>query len=714
MTRPTWSARLAGLVAGAVLSAQTPDPAQLPVPALPPVQTPGSAQDQQLPPPVTFRTEVNYVEVDARVVDAKGGFVTGLTQGDFDLFEDGKPQKVATFSRVNIPVTLQPRPLFASAPIEPDVEDNLTGYDGRVYVLMLDDIHTNPQRTLRTKAAARQFVQRYIGANDAAAVVFTSGRSDAAQEFTNSQRRLLAAVDKFMGRKIRSATMERLDEEARTRDYRQQGDRVQDMLDPERTMNARTTLDSIRSLATYLGGISGRRKAIVYFSEGIDYDIHDVFNNQGASTIITATQDAIAAATRANVTIYGIDARGLGAGADDLIEVQDLPADPALNLGISTFYNETRFGQDSLRVLSDETGGFALVNTNDFAGGFERVVADNSSYYLLGYYSTNERRDGKYRKIEVKVRQPGLTVRARKGYVAARGRADTEKTDGKTPAELRAALVSPLPMSGLPLALSAVVFKGGDNKGAVVLSTLIAARDLPLTEANGTFNNKLEIVVTAADYGGKAYPGDRSTLTLGLKPDSLPRLRAGGFRVLNQIDLPPGRYQLRVAVLEENTKRSRIGGLRPRRPRLRQGEAGDQRPGPDVGLERADADGPHRRIRSPRCCPGPMTTYRDFVVGDELALFAEVYDNSGKQPHKVDIEATLKAEGGQTVFQTREERDSSELAGGPGGYGFTTRVPLKDVAPGLYVLRVLGRSRVGDQAEASRETIIRVLEPPAR
>ena len=157
MTRPTWSACLAVLVAGAVLSAQTPDPAQLPVPALPPVQTPGAAQDQQLPPPVTFRAEVNYVEVDARVVDAKGGFVTGLTQGDFDVFEDGKPQKVATFSRVNIPVTLQPRPLFASAPIEPDVEDNLTGYDGRVYVLMLDDVHTNALRTQRTKATPRQY-----------------------------------------------------------------------------------------------------------------------------------------------------------------------------------------------------------------------------------------------------------------------------------------------------------------------------------------------------------------------------------------------------------------------------------------------------------------------------------------------------------------------------------------------------------------------------
>ena len=273
--------------------------------------------------------------------------------------------------------------------------------------------------------------------------MFTGGRSDAAQEFTNSQARLLAAIDKFMGRKIRSATLERLETEQHTRDTRQPGDRIPDILDPERELNARNTLDSIRSLSNYLGGISGRRKAIVFFSEGIDYDIDDVFNNRGATTIMSATQDAIAAATRANVAIYGIDARGLGAGTDDLIEVQDLPTDPSLNLGTTAFYNEVRLGQDSLRVLLDETGGFALVNTNDFNGGFERLVADNSAYYLLGYYSTNERRDGRYRKIEVKVRQPDLTVRARKGYVAARGRAETDKNDGKTPPELRDGAAQP-------------------------------------------------------------------------------------------------------------------------------------------------------------------------------------------------------------------------------------------------------------------------------
>lgn len=692
MTRSTWLVASVGLVAAVTVAAQQP---------------PQEAAPQ---PPITFRAEINYVEVDARVVDGQGAFVPGLTAADFQVLEDGKPQKIDAFSFVNIPVAREPRPLFAKAPIESDVSTNLSGYDGRVYVLVLDDQHTHPLRSQRTKQAARAFVQRYIGANDTAAVVYTSGRTDVAQEFTNSQTRLLRAVDRFMGRKLRSSTLERLDEEVRTRGLRQQGDRINDPFDQERAMVARTTLDSLRNLSNYLAGISGRRKAIVYFSEGVDYDIFDVFNTSGgASAVLQASRDAVAAATRANVAIYGIDPRGLGAMGDDMIEVQDLPQDSSLGLGLTSFGQELQRSQDSLRVLSNETGGFAIVNQNDLASAFERVVADNSQYYLLGYYSTNEKRDGKFHRIEVKVARPGLTVRSRKGYVAAR--TSTPKDDGRTAPELKAALASPLPMSALPMALTAAVFKGPDGKGAVVLSTLIAARDLPLVEKNGTFNNDLELVLTVADYGGKTYPGDRATLTLALKPDSVPRLRAGGFRVLNAIDLPPGRYQLRSAAREGNTKRAGSVLYDLDVPDFSKEKLGIS----SIALTSATSGlVPTARPKDPlaKMLPGPMTTFRDFVTGDELALFVEIYDNSSKAAHKVEIEASLKSEGGQSVFQTREERDSSELAGGPGGYGFATRIPLTGVAPGLYVLRVQGTSRIGDQLQVAREIIVRVLPPP--
>jgi len=105
--------------------------------------------------------------------------------------------------------------------------------------------------------------------------------------------------------------------------------------------------------------------------------------------------------------------------------------------------------------------------------------------------------------------------------------------------------------------------------------------------------------------------------------------------------------------------------------------------------------------------PGPLTTFREFSTADELALFAEIYDNV-TQSHKVEINATVKAEGGTTVFQTREERDSADLKGAAGGFGFETRVPLKALAPGLYVLRVDATMRLGDRPTTEKELIFRV------
>ncbi|HEX8028604.1 MAG TPA: hypothetical protein VF491_09090, partial [Vicinamibacterales bacterium] len=119
-----------------------------------------AAQPQQ--PPITFRAEVNYVEVDARVLDRDGKFITGLQAGDFQVFEDGKPQKVTAFSLVNIPLERAERPLFASKPVEPDVRTNMQAADGRVYVIVLDDLHTAALRSQRVKIAARQFIERYV------------------------------------------------------------------------------------------------------------------------------------------------------------------------------------------------------------------------------------------------------------------------------------------------------------------------------------------------------------------------------------------------------------------------------------------------------------------------------------------------------------------------------------------------------------------------
>ena len=703
-----------GFVIAAALAAMASTAAGQGSPPVP--QQPPAPQQ----PPLTFRAEVNYVEVDARVLDQQGKFIAGLKPEEFEVFEDGKPQKVTAFSLVNIPLERVERPLFASKPVEPDVRNNLQGADGRIYLIVLDDLHTQALRSQRTKQAARMFIERYVGANDLAAVIHTGGRTDANQDFTNSQRLLLQAVDKFMGRKLRSSTMNKIDDYSRRAGTSLASDPAVDFEDKERGFQARAALDTVRNLANYLGNIRGRRKAIVMFSEGIDYDIYDMMsiNNTGAtesSVVIDATRDMIAAATRANVAIYGVDPRGLGATFDNLAEIQSFPDDTSLGLTQSALFNEVRLAQDSLRTMSDETGGFAVVNRNDFSTAFQRIVDDNSSYYMLGYYSSNERRDGRFRKIEVRLKdRPGLVVRARKGYVAPRGRAPETKAAAKEGAspELKEALESPLPLPALPLAVTASVFKGPAAKGSVVISTLIHGASLPMAEEKGVFKNDLEIVGIATDDAGKSFTTDRNTVNLSMKPDTANRVKATGFRVIQSLDLAPGRYLLRVGVKEANTRKAGMVTFDLQVPEFTKTPLSMS----DIALTSAmSGAAPTIRPKDPleKLLPGPLTTYREFPSIDEVALFTEVYDNI-KQSHKTEIVATVKAEGGQTVWESREEHDSSELAGSAGGYGFQARVPLSKLAPGLYVLRVEATARVGDRATVSKETVFRVAPAPVQ
>src|SRR3954465_2290139 len=159
----------------------------------------GTPPPQSPQPPVTFKVEVNYVEVDASVTDAQGNFVRALTKEDFQILEDGKPQALTAFSMVDIPVERIDPPLFAKTAIVPDVVSNRTPFEGRVFVIVMDDKHTRFDRTSRARAAARLFIERYIGANDMVAIVNTSGYGKAMQDFTGNRVLALKAIDAAMG-----------------------------------------------------------------------------------------------------------------------------------------------------------------------------------------------------------------------------------------------------------------------------------------------------------------------------------------------------------------------------------------------------------------------------------------------------------------------------------------------------------------------------------
>ena len=688
----------AGIVcAGVVAAAQQPAP-----------QAPAE------PPPLTFRVEVNYVEVDAVVTDAQGNAVTDLTQADFDVLEDGRPQKVTAFSQVNIPIQRGERPLFASTPIEPDVQTNEAA-DGRLYLIVLDDLHTTFSNTPRVKAALRQFLEGSFGTNDLAAVVYTSGRARDGQDFTNNPRLLLASIDKFIGRNLPSATSERFAANGRAcAPASISGTRISPTLDPceaERGFNARTSMSAVRRLADFMAGVRGRRKAMLLISEGISYDVTDVFNNRSANIVLDETRDAIAAATRGNVAIYAIDPRGL-AGVDGLAEIGGVPEESRNDSPARGFLSELQLSQMSLRTITGETGGFAALNRNDFAEAFARIVRENSSYYVLGYYPANDRRDGRFRRIEVRVKRPGLQVRSRRGYVAPRGRAPEPARAaaalGPAGSAAAEAMSSPIPVGGVPVTVFAAPYKGTPPNASVAVAVELDVNQFRFTEGNGTMNARAEVVFSAGDAEGKVRGSGRHALDLTLRPETLARAKEHGMRLVTQVDLPPGRYQLRVGVGEEG---GRAGSV------LYDLEVPDFSRAPltmsGVALTSAlSTQTPTVLPKNPLAdfLPGPPVTRREFARGDELGLFAEFYENApGAPAHGFDITTTLRAEGGRVVFQDTDERSSTELQGSQGGFGYTARIPLRDVEPGLYVLRVEGRSRLaGREATVGRDIQLRV------
>ncbi len=684
-------------IAAAALAAQTPPPS--------PPASAGQTQPQSQQPPVTFKVEINYVEIDAIVTDAQGKFVRDLRKEDFQVTEDGKPQSVQVFSMVDIPVEREVAPLFSSTPIEPDVQTNEREFAGRVYMILLDDLHTAALRSQLVKRAAKQFIERFLGANDMAAVVHTSGRSDASQDFTSNKRLLMNAVDKFMGKKLRSATLEKLDEYNRRRDTPMAADPLRDPSDFERGYQARAMLSTLKNAAEFLSGIRGRRKALLFISEGIDYDIYDVIGTSSATDILQESREAIGAATRANVAIYSIDPRGLTTMADEIMELTAPPEDNALRLNSQGLQDELRQSQDSLRVFSDETGGFASVNSNDFAKAFDRVVRDNSSYYVLGYYSTNERRDGRFRKVAVHLSRPGLEVRARRGYVAARGRANTPPPPKEGSADLREAINSPIPIAGLTLRTFAAPFKGAAPNASVLVAVEVDGADLKFTESGGVFQNQLEVTALAYDDKGKLRDSKPLTLKLDLRPQTREAVAKSGFRLLTRLQLPPGRYQLRVGGREANG--GRVGSV------LYDLEVPDYWKAPFAmsGLVLTAASASRTPTAAPDpelkdLLPGPPVAAREFPAGDRLALYTEVYDGEAAKPHGVDITTTLTSDEGRVVFTTNEERKSSELGGARGGYGYRAEVPLANVPPGLYVLQVEARSRLGPVA--ARQVLLHV------
>jgi VWFA-related protein len=655
-------------------------------------------------PQVTFSAEANFVEVHAIVTDRTGAFVRGLTADDFEILEDGRPQTPSTFALVDLPVDRPSTLSGAGGPVEPDVRATTHTFDGRIYVFLLDDLHTDVTRSLLVREMTKQFVQQYVGDNDLAAVVYTSGRQEAGQELTNSRRLLLAALDRFQGEKLPPAGAEKLalhlratgasdvlgesSQPVRTNEGLQRAQTIRDPYDAQRGLNAQRALQAIENVANWLRDVQGRRKALLYVSEGIDYDIYTPFNlAPSASSIVAEAQDSIGAALRGNVNVYGIDPRGLSqfSGLTNIGSMSDYP-----QLEYGTFrgeLRELRLSQESLISLSEETGGLAIVSGGDLRGGLGRIVLDNSRYYLLGYRSDSSKWSTRFVKIDVRVKRADVTVRARRGFLPPDPKALTRAREleikaGTSPA-LKAALSRPVPIGDLPFRVFAAPFRATGSNGSVLIAIEIDGASLRFREADGRFNEKLEVSIVAADEKARVRGEDRQEFDLKLQPETYERVRRTGVRLLSRLTVPPGRYQIHVGAYETtggNTGTVPYDLEVPDSAKAGFGLSGIVLTSSRDLLVTANADPVLKEA-----LPGPPIASRRFSASETLSAYVEAYD-APRQVRAIALAMTVHdSADGRKVFEAHDRRD---VAPADRANGFRTDIPLKGWSPGHYVLDV--------------------------
>jgi VWFA-related protein len=662
----------------------------------------------QAPQQPTFRVQVEAIEIDASVTDARGNVVTDLTRDDFEILEDGKPQTITSFGLVNIPFARAERPLFAANRIEPDVQSNNQG-EGRLYVFALDQV--TGEQILRTRRFVRRFLEQYFSPNDLGAVVFL-GRADhsKAQGLTDNPRLLLDSVNAFSGGMRTEAppsaaipaTQGGGGSPAPPSDF-----------NPEAEIGLREAMSSFSGVVDYMATVHGRRKSLLLFSYGYQRtrtsDVIRVIDYRGG-TLSHAEEDfhrAITTATRNNVVIYPIDPRGL---TDDggLAETESGPStDPEARLGASLSRLETR---QSLTAIATATGGFALSSSNSFENAFDRIVQENSTYYVLGFSSTKDRRDGRNRKLDVRAKRPGLTVRSRAGYMAPlrnERSPDPPKPSANVSVAVAEALRSTVAVNGLPVRVFAAPFKGAARDATVVMVVKVDAAQLGLAEKDGTHVGALEVSYFSTDMKNKFYPGQTQTARLTLRPETFDHVMKTGIRMLVETTLPPGRYQMRIAAGNQQAKA---------------GSVVYDIDVPDFTKDQLAMSGVaigsaatarimtmNSKTAFASSLPGNITSTREFDAGDTLGVYTEVYETlRNATSHTVTMTAQLRAEGGTVVRAVSDERSSTELQGKRGGYGFSAQLPLSDVAPGLYVIHVEARANAGDRPTVSKDVQIRV------
>ncbi len=666
-------------------------------------QPPVKNQSADAGQPAKFTANSNLVIVDVVVRDKSGNVIDGLKPEDFSVFEDGKPQKISVFEFQKLTNAPEPPPKLAlsdqlklpEAPkttITAEKPGSIQYHDKRLMILYLDFSSMGINEQLRAQDAALEYIDKRITKDDLVAILLYTSDVQVLTDFT-ADRDVMTSI-------IKALPIGEMSEMAGLADTDSANgeDTGAAFVADETEFNIFNTdqkLAAIEQAARMLAPLP-EKKALVYFSAGVNKTGID---NQAQ---LEAT---INAAVKANVAIYPIDARGLMAdppGGDS-----SHAASRGTGIYNGSVYNQQRAtindSQETLYTLAADTGGKAFFDSNDITAGIVQAQQEMRSYYLLGYYTTNGARDGKYRKITVKLNNNlSAKLEHRKGYYASKvwGKLNGQEKEQ----QLKEALSAGDPVTDLPLALQVNYFRISPTSYFVPVSIKIPGSVVALAAKGGASITQFDFAGQIQDEQHAVAGNVRDNISVRLDQGKAGQAGRKSFQYDAGFTLEPGRYRMKFVVRENITGKMGTFEMRFTVPDLSADTTGLKLSSIVWSSQREvlkAAVGAAERISRKEALANPLIVGEEKIVPSITRVFRrsqnlyvsfDVYDAqpdpADPKMRRVKVSMSLFNNKGLKAFEAGP-LDMTQLAPTrPDAVPVQIQVPLQTLAPGRYICQI--------------------------
>jgi len=669
---------------------QPATPAAAQPPSAPAQQAPADDPVVQLPEQPIFRGGISFVRVDVIVTDGKATPITDLTEKDFEVLEDDAPQAIEQFRLIKVDGNPKPgEPPPRQLRNRDDEEVEASRDDVRIFAILLDDYHVRRANSISIREPLRRFIQTQLRPLDMIAVMYPlQPASDVS--FTRNYDAVIRAIEQFEGRKYDYRPRNQLEE-----NYSRYPTETVERIRNDVVMGA------LRGLSVRLGSMREGRKSIIFVSEGLTAmlppqmrrgdasapqdprsaaagaAVQDSSREQTAaffaqSDVFNRLRDVFEAANRNNTSVYSLDPRGLAVFEFDIDDTAGQPPSFATDKRI------LQMTTDTLRVLSEETDGRAIVNRNTLLEGLSQITRDSSYYYLLGYTSKAPT-DGKFHNIKVRVKRRGAEVRARRGFWAASAedlsRIANPAREVARPVQTALATIAPAVQANRYVRTWV-----GSQRGEGAKTRVTVVWEPVPVPAGGRREAVAGVAVLAADASGSLVFRGRSTGAagpgrVGSGPGAPAAGTAGPSAAAQSVtfDAPPGKLELRLTVegtdgagtLDREIQTVDIPDFSAPQPHLSTPRVFRARTARDIQMLQAD----------PAATP---TVAREFSRAERLLIRFDAYAPGTERPEPT---ARLLNRSGQKVVDLPV---TPPTAGGT----YAMEVGLNTVPPGEYLVEI--------------------------